>query len=445
MKKTFAVLMLALAFASCEKDKYEYKTNTEKGLGTLSFANLSIGIDDEVEYLGTRATEADGNYKIIITHSDGTVHFDKTYTEAKNAGGISLPATKDGESYTLVARNISTDIPAAAWEAPVYGATVEGITISAGEEKALSDITCTLLQHKVTVDYNDDFKNMVRGNCTTTVTYNNDSGSSLAYALTYDESTKRVTREERAGYFNVVAGGTTLEVTFSGKMDLEGNGNTKTYRMTKAFTDVKAKSWRHITFIKKIDEEGNATFDIQINDYAEDAPIEEIVDGTESTLGDDPNKPQGDGGIELISTCDFDITKNIIIPNVEQEGVVNMLLTMQANVPNGVRKFTVTISSTSQTFTNALDVVAEYDAAAGGHIVDLVNPTEKNMGIFEIVPFPHGSELNGKTTVDFNLSEAQIPLLAFPGVHTFVMTVIDAKGCTKDVTINMEVPNYANL
>lgn len=180
MKKTFAVLMLALAFASCEKDKYEYKTNTEKGLGTLSFANLSIGIDDEVEYLGTRATEADGNYKIIITHSDGTVHFDKTYTEAKNAGGISLPATKDGESYTLVARNISTDIPAAAWETPVYGATVEGITISAGEEKALSDITCTLLQHKVTVDYNDDFKNMVRGNCTTTVTYNNDSGSFLS-------------------------------------------------------------------------------------------------------------------------------------------------------------------------------------------------------------------------------------------------------------------------
>ena len=118
---------------------------------------------------------------------------------------------------------------------------------------------------------------------------------------------------------------------------------------------------------------------------------------------------------------------------------------MQKNVPNSVRKFTVTISSTSQTFTNALDVVAEYDAAAGGHIVDLVNPTEKNMGIFEIVPFPHGSELNGKTTVDFNLSEAQIPLLAFPGVHTFVMTVIDAKGCTKDVTINMEVPNYANL
>ena len=289
----------------------------------------------------------------------------------------------------------------------------------------------------------DDFKKMVRGNCTTTATYN--SNSALSFALNYDEQSGRVTREERAGYFNVVEGGTTLEVTFSGKMDLEGDGNAKTYRMTKAFTDVKAKSWRHITFIKKIDEEGNATFDIMINDYAEDAPIEEGVDGVESVLGSDPNQPQGDGGIELVSTCDFDITKDVIIPNVVEEGVVNMLLTMQANVPNGVKKFSVAISSTSPGFTAALDVVAEYDEAAGGHVVDLVSPTEKNMGIFDIVPFPHGAELNGATEILFNLSAAQIPILAFPGTHSFVMTVIDAKGCKKDTTIKMVVPDYKNM
>ena len=447
MKRLFTVMMLALAFASCDKDKFEYKTDDVQEFGTLSFANFSIGVSEEVEYLGTRAesttTEADGSYKIIITHSDGTVYFDKTYEEAKNTDGISLPATKDGESYTLVTRTTSAEVPAAGWDTPIYGATVKDITIKAGEDTVLDDIVCSLLQHKVTVDYNDDFKKMVRGNCTTTVTYN--SNSSLAFALNYDESTGRVTREERAAYFNVVEGGTTLEVTFSGKMDLEGDGNAKTYRMTKAFTDVKAKSWRHITFIKKIDEEGNATFDIQINDYAEDAPIEEEVDGTESVLGGDPNQPQGDGGIELVSTCDFDITKDITIPNVVEEGVVNMELTMQANVPNGVKKFNVTISSTSSTFSAALDVVAEFDEEAGGHVVDLVNPTEKNMGIFDIVPFPHGSELNGAKEVPFNLSAAQIPILAFAGTHTFVMSVIDAKGCKKDITIKMVVPDYKNM
>ena len=447
MKRFFTVMMLALAFASCDKDRFEYNTGDEQEFGTLSFAGLSIGVSEDVEYLGTRAgdttTEADGSYKIIITHSDGTVYFDKTYEEAKNTDGISLPATKDGESYTLVARTTSADVPAAGWDTPVYGATVNNITITAGQESVLDDIVCTLLQHKVTVDYNDDFKKMVRGNCTTTATYN--SNSALSFALNYDEQSGRVTREERAGYFNVVEGGTTLEVTFSGKMDLEGDGNAKTYRMTKAFTDVKAKSWRHITFIKKIDEEGNATFDIMINDYAEDAPIEEGVDGVESVLGSDPNQPQGDGGIELVSTCDFDITKDVIIPNVVEEGVVNMLLTMQANVPNGVKKFSVAISSTSPGFTAALDVVAEYDEAAGGHVVDLVSPTEKNMGIFDIVPFPHGAELNGATEILFNLSAAQIPILAFPGTHSFVMTVIDAKGCKKDTTIKMVVPDYKNM
>ena len=172
MKRFFTVVMLAMALASCDKDKFEYNTGDEQEFGTLSFADLSIGVNEEVEYLGTRAaTEADGSYKVIITHSDGTVYFDKTYEEAKNSDGISLPATKDGESYTLVARTTSAEVPAAAWDTPVYGATVEGITIAAGNETVLSDIVCTLLQHKVTVDYNDDFKAMVRGNCTTTVTY----------------------------------------------------------------------------------------------------------------------------------------------------------------------------------------------------------------------------------------------------------------------------------
>ena len=83
----------------------------------------------------------------------------------------------------------------------------------------------------------------------------------------------------------------------------------------------------------------------------------------------------------------------------------------------------------------ALDVV-------GGPIVDLVNPSEAAMGIFDIVPFPHGSGLIGKTIVEFNLSKAQQPILGFPGEHTFVMKVVDQKGCEKEVTIVMVVPDY---
>ncbi|MBQ6580472.1 MAG: DUF4493 domain-containing protein, partial [Alistipes sp.] len=260
MKRIFTLLMLSLAVVACNKDKYEYPSGDKQGFGTLSFANLYVGVDESVEEIGTRAagtvSDADDTYNITVTGADGTVYFDDSYGKAKLAGGISLPESKDGQTYTLTARSTKAEVPATGWDNPVYGATEKNISVTAGEETTITEIVCALLQHKVTVDYNDDFKAMVRGNSTTKVTYNNDSGSELSFALNYDAATKRVTREERAGYFNVVEGGTTLEVTFSGKMDLNGNGEEKVYRMTKAFTDVTAQSWRHITFIKKVDEEG---------------------------------------------------------------------------------------------------------------------------------------------------------------------------------------------
>ena len=61
------------------------------------------------------------------------------------------------------------------------------------------------------------------------------------------------------------------------------------------------------------------------------------------------------------------------------------------------------------------------------------------MGIFDIVPFPHGSELLNATTIDFDLSGAQGPLLAFPGVHTFKMNVTDNKGCKNSIDVILEV------
>lgn len=81
-------------------------------------------------------------------------------------------------------------------------------------------------------------------------------------------------------------------------------------------------------------------------------------------------------------------------------------------------------------------------AVAGKSKVDdevLDNPSEAAMGVFDIVPFPHGAELSGKTEIEFDLSDAQAPLLAFKGTHTFTMNVIDNKGCRKSIPISLEV------
>ena len=159
----------------------------------------------------------------------------------------------------------------------------------------------------------------------------------------------------------------------------------------------------------------------------EDAELNGDVTAEEPGDGNDPNAPIGDGGIELISTSIYDITKTVTVPETGA-----FPLTMTAKIPNGVRKFTVDIASTNADFINSVNSV-------GGTTLDLINPSEAAMGVFDIVPFPHGTELSGKTEIEFDLSDAQAPLLAFKGTHTFTMNVIDNKGCRKSIPISLEV------
>lgn len=430
MKRFLSLILLASAMmTSCGKDSFNYGGEEQVKFGTLSFAG-ELTIDENVEVV-TRAGEVD-NYSILVYNSEDVLCLDTTYGAILNnsQGEVLLP---EG-TYTVVAQS-AKNVPAAAFETPIYGVTKENIEIKAGEITPIGELVCKLVQCKVSVAYNDDFIDMIAGNCTTIVTI----GGELEFPVTFDNLTGKVSYKKENGFFEVNNGeNTTMEVKFSGIMDVDGE--KKTQRMTKAFENIQPATWRQITFVKKVDEEGNATFDIEISNYVEDSTLGEDIEGSEESIGSDPNAPQGDGGIELISTCAFDISQPIVIPAMSDPtdaSTMNMVLTMQANVPNGVRKFIVTISSDNSAFVGALDLV-------GGPVVDLVNPSEAAMGIFDIVPFPHGSELIGMTQVDFDLSKAQQPILGFPGNHTFVMSVVDQKGCSKDVTIVMNVPDYAS-
>ena len=433
--------MLSLAFVACDKDNYEYvPENNDPEFGILSFAGMNISTSKDLDVI-TRA-ETD-NYLIYIYNSNNVLHNGEPYIYKNVMAGENASIALPEGTYKIEVRSAS-DIPEAAFETPIYGATKENVAVVAGDTTPVGEILCTLLQCKVSVEYNDDFLEMVAGDCSVEVNIIRSNGDgSLTFPLTYNNG--KPTYKKENGFFKVNNGeDTTMEVKFSGTM-LDDNGNTATQRMTKAFDNIAPKQWRQIKFIKKVNEEGNATFDITIDDLIEDNPLGEDPSAEgETSIGEDPNKPQGDGGITLLpaDNCDFEDIENMTIPDyntndASEDNDTPMVLTMTANVPNGVRKFKVTISSDNDDFMDALDVV-------GGPIVDLVNPSALANGIFDIVPFPHGSELLGMTTVPFDLSAAQKPILRFIGTHTFVMTVVDNKGCTKDVTIKMIVPDYAN-
>lgn len=412
MKKNIIIAIASAAmvlFASCQKTPI----SAEKGFGYLSFSEFTLGLDETVE---TKATAASGNYTITIFDADGNEEMRKTYEEVKNNDNkLSIPAG----SYTLVASSSSDEVPAAAFEQPVYGVSKE-FTIEAGMTTPIGELVCTLQQCKVTVSYSDDFLKMVTGPCSTKVTV--DPEMPLEYVLNADK-----TYEQSAGYFAVT--GSTMIVVFKGNI----NGNSAA--QTLSITNIAPKQWRQIKFIPKVDEEGNATFDIVIQDLISDATLNNAVDPEEEIIGEDPDAPKGDGGITLApdyeNGCDEEITdlENILIVPVSTR---DMAMRFRATVPNGVKKFNVLIDSDNEAFLAAVD-------AAKARELDLINPSEDNEVIFNVVPFPHGQELVGQTDIAFNLDAAQDAITIYSGRHTFKMVIVDQTGCKNEIPVVMVV------
>ena len=414
MKKTITIAscIAVLALSSCKQDKFDYGS-----VGTLSFANCELSVSEDLNRVTKAAEAADDSYMLYLYDtSTGSLVWEKNYGTVKAmTDGVSLPA---GE-YRLDVRSTAAEVPAAKFNAPVYG-TSESFTISVGQTTNVGTLTCTLLQSAVSVGYNDGFLDSVTGDGAATVEIT--SGYPLEYKLTYNAGSTP-TYDRRTGYFAVNNGeNTTMTVTYKG--NIEG----KLQKMTTSIAGIQARDWHIITFMKKVEATGNSNFAIVIDGLVMDTTLDNNLTAGEEGDGKDPNAPVGDGGIKLVSTCSYDITQPIVVPT--EPGT--FALTMQAEVPNGARKFTVDIASTNVDFINSVNTV-------GGTTLDLINPAEAAMGIFDIVPFPHGSELLGATTIDFDLSNAQTPLLAFAGTHSFTMNVTDNKGCKNSIVIELVV------
>lgn len=387
------------------------------GKGVADFSKFSINCEGVIVEVTTKAvTEATDDYIVEILTEDEQSVFSGTYKDVKASGfGVELLAG----SYHL--RVLSAEVPNAAFEKPVYGAS-ENFTITAGEKTMLDPVTCTLQQCAATVSYSEEIQEMMTGDGCAKVEVL--SGYPLEYNVKY--SAGGISFETRTGYFAVPSEPTTMVVSFSGRI----NGKVQT--MNKSLTNVNMRELRKIIFVKKEGPEGNVTFDIVVNSYVQDEELSGFVQAQlPDPIGDDPDAPKGDGGIKLEFAPDctqFTDLNNIEVPSSGKPFDLRLV----ATVPNSVKKFKVDIASTNKGFEEAV-------AAAGGPVIDLINPSEESQIIFQVVPFPHGAELIGQTSVDFDLSAAQEPILLFPGEHTFKMMVTDGKGCHNDITVKMIV------
>lgn len=396
-------LALSIGLVGCERDKIGYG-DKEGATGTLSFMKFGVETSTDIDIISRAATSATYNYVIRIYDANGDqVGSDYIYGQMPE----SVVLTTGTYSMSIQSQS---DIPSAEFEAPVYGATVTGIVIEEDQTTDVGVITCKLINIKVSVGYNEAMTAVLGDDANVLVEIGDG-------ALNFAKG------ESQCGYFAAPEASNAMTVKFTGTVD--GNYST----MTRAFTDVKAGQWRKITFIMTVNEEGNATFDVQVEDWCDEKELASNVDVSEEVIGPDPDAGEGEDENPDAPKVYYQGGAVPTTPIVVTDG---MALSFTISAPKGIAAFTVDIASDNSDFNN--DVLS-----MGISPIDMINPSEAQISICNMFGFTYGSALAGLTETVFDLSGAVTPLMGFPGTHSFTLNITDAEGNSSSTTIKMKV------
>ena len=396
-------LALTIGLVGCERDKIGYG-DKEGATGTLSFMQFGVETSTDIEIISRAATSATYNYVIRIFDANGDqVGSDYIY------GQMPESIVLNTGTYSMKIQSQS-QIPSAEFEAPVYGATVNGIVIEEDQTTDLGVITCKLINIKVSVGYNEAMWAVLGDDANVLVEIGDG-------ALNFAKG------ESQNGYFAAPEVSNAMTVKFAGTVD----GNYAT--MTRAFTDVKAGQWRKINFIMTVNEEGDATFDVVVEDWCDEKELANNIEVSEEVIGPDPDAGEGE---EENPDAPKVIYKGGSVPTSPIVITDGMELGFTISAPKGIAGLSVDIASTNADFNN--DVLS-----AGISPIDLVNPSEAQISICDMFGLSYGSNLVGQTETAFDLTGAVTPLLGFPGTHSFTLTITDAEGNSTSTTIKMKV------
>ena len=396
-------LALTIGLVGCERDKIGYG-DKEGATGTLSFMQFGVETSTDIEIISRAATSATYNYVIRIFDANGDqVGSDYIY------GQMPESIVLNTGTYSMKIQSQS-QIPSAEFEAPVYGATVNGIVIEEDQTTDLGVITCKLINIKVSVGYNEAMWAVLGDDANVLVEIGDG-------ALNFAKG------ESQNGYFAAPEVSNAMTVKFAGTVD----GNYAT--MTRAFTDVKAGQWRKINFIMTVNEEGDATFDVVVEDWCDEKELANNIEVSEEVIGPDPDAGEGE---EENPDAPKVIYKGGSVPTSPIVITDGMELGFTISAPKGIAGLSVDIASDNADFNN--DVLS-----MGISPIDLVNPSEAQISICDMFGLPYGSNLVGQTETAFDLSGAVTPLLGFPGTHSFTLKITDAEGNTTSTTIKMKV------
>lgn len=434
---SIAVLLNMLCLVSCDREKYDYgygeDGNETLATGTVNLASLKVAVSGSVVGVTTRAGESDeqgsinvDDYIILIHNKDGKSVKQWKYSEMPEIFSLNVG------SYTVSA--YSHDEKPAEFDRPYYFGS-QDFEIKADSVTNIDELKCFLRSIMVTVEYDDDLKEILGDDVVSKVTVG-------------DGSLDFVKGESRAGYFQATnSTSNMIDTEFTGTVD----GAQVNY--AEKFSGVKAGEHRIIRYsVKKINNENNGTggtaeFTITIdatctvvNDTIEiDPGSEDIIPDFPSNGGDEDNsdnnnsednnseKPSIVGNSYEVDGQGFDISKDVLdIPSG-----VSTIVKVDINAPKGISHVKVEIIS---------DVLTPEELESVGLTdkFDLAEPGEYETALSRL-GFPVKDEVIGQTYLLFDITQFTGLLANLDaGEHNFKITVVDSEGNEKTETLKLK-------
>ena len=439
VKFTVAALFAALMMVGCGPEGLEIGGNGGKDVpnkGKLSIEALAIDCridesDPDVGILSTRATrgaaEVD-NFDCSIINDKGEAVLSFKYGE-RPTEAIEL------NTGDYIFKIVSGEVPGAAWDSPVYGAT-KPFKIVRNETTTITEIVCSLMQIKVTVTYSEDLLARLGERTLTIVSVGENS---LDYALT----------ESRAGFFLAPNASNTINLRISGTYaaDME---NYKIIEMNKEVRDVKAGQHSKIHFYIEHAANGNINVGVTIRDWVTDeivpCNVSDLV--KEEEWSGNGNQGGNEGGNDTPATPAEDPSIVWDGHDISQREAITAGLSVDLliSASKGIKEFFVKIESASLTpaelagvgLCDVLDLCYpqnSYDSNNPGTFIDVEEPL-RGLG------FAVAEDVVNKTFVKLSITQFMGVLQAVSGTdlknHDFVLTVTDNEGNTTVKTLMLQ-------
>lgn len=426
-KFTVAALFAALLSVSCAGEKISFgngDNSTISSKGYLSISNLTIDCRiDEKEpdtgvnpTLATRTSVDVNNFDCSIINEEGVVVKFFKYSE-RPTEAIEL----ETGDYTFKIQ--SGEVPGAAWESPVYGAT-RLFKIVRNETTPISEVVCSLMQIKVTITYDPELMARLGEETTTTAKVGENS---LVFSMT----------ENRAGFFLAPQVNNTIELNISGTYAAD-KINFNLVKMNKQVRNVTAGQHSKIHLYIAHAAEGNINAgDIVIRDWVTDEVIPcNVADAVteeewkEDTGGDEGGEsPTADPSVVWLG---YNLSEWVTIEK-GSSGEIATTGEIMVYASKGIKELIVQIESNVLTpsllgMIGLADVMnitypeRSYDSSNPERVIDAELMKSMLSSEFD---FPICDEVIGKTQVPFSITKFMGALNIEPGNHKFHFTAID--------------------